>query len=209
MAEQPQELDFFAEESDTDMNVDEEPTKTSQEPLFLPNSDDDEPGVTVPLSEKSSTMDDEEDIMIVENIPRSSSVVSDRVSTRTMSPSHSDSESAPPAKRRRVSSLPEALSPRYMGEFLIPNAWSTVSGKGYIKIDEIVRIERDQDQPSASNKKTGNNKKKDGKKQMTLSAMLQKQPPKTKQKQDNIVRLVNSRGFGTSVHCTVIYCTGL
>jgi DNA repair protein RAD5 len=82
----------------------------------------------------------------------------------------------------------------YIGEFLIPNAWSNVSGKGYIKIDDLVKIERDGNE--STDNKTSNKKKGDGKKQMTLSAMLKNQPSKSSKKKNNIVRLLNSRGFG-------------
>ncbi|KAJ7508564.1 DNA repair protein RAD5 [Mycena galericulata] len=106
--------------------------------------------------------------------------------------------SAQPSKKRRVSSpSPPEIPPAYIGEMVLGHAWSNVSGKGYIKIGEEVKIMREPREESksktATNKKTG-----DGKKQMSITAMM-KQPAKAStsknKKTDNIVRLYNSRGF--------------
>ncbi|KAJ6520356.1 RAD5-like protein [Mycena sanguinolenta] len=105
--------------------------------------------------------------------------------------------SSPPTKKRRISSPPDS-PPTFIGEMVFAHAWSNVSGKGYIKAGDEVKIMRE---PQESNKSGGSKaetKKKtgDGKKQMSLKAML-KQPSKTssKKKTDNIVRLYNARGF--------------
>ncbi|KAJ7103027.1 RAD5-like protein [Mycena belliarum] len=105
----------------------------------------------------------------------------------------------PPPKKRRISppSQPDP-PPTYIGEMVFAHAWSNVSGKGYIKVNEEVKIMREpkenpkKDGSGLKNKKTG-----DGKKQMSLTAMM-KQPAKSNlknKKTDNIVRLYNSRGF--------------
>ncbi|KAF7337701.1 DNA repair protein RAD5 [Mycena sanguinolenta] len=78
------------------------------------------------------------------------------------------------------------------------HAWSNVSGKGYIKAGDEVKIMREPQESKNSGGSKAETKKKigDGKKQMSLKAML-KQPLKTssKKKTDNIVRLYNARGF--------------
>ncbi|KAJ7070484.1 DNA repair protein RAD5 [Mycena amicta] len=108
----------------------------------------------------------------------------------------------PPAKKRRVSP-PSSPSPQptYIGDLVWAHAWSNVSGKGYIKPGEEVKIMREpkSDKPNTTQSKPAKGKKAgDGKKQMSLAAML-KQPAKAStamsKKRDTIVRLYNSRGF--------------
>ncbi|KAJ6601311.1 DNA repair protein RAD5 [Mycena vulgaris] len=117
-------------------------------------------------------------------------------------PSRKASSEAPPPKKRRISSPPPESPPMYIGDMVFGHAWSNVSGKGYIKINEEVKIMRE---PQEDSKKKGGSSKAvtqgkktgDGKKQMSLVAMM-KQPAKGsafKKKTDNIVRLYNSRGF--------------
>jgi DNA repair protein RAD5 len=94
----------------------------------------------------------------------------------------------------------------YLGETIIANAWSNVSGRGYVKANDFIDVKRDtedDDPPTASSSKgksaSGSGSKKgDGKKQMKLSSMLKPLPPKPvkKKKGDTIVRLVNKKGFG-------------
>lgn len=116
------------------------------------------------------------------------------------------SNSGPPLKKRRLSPqdthiTTNSFPPTYLGEVLITNAWSNVSGKGYVKPNESIQIQRDEvaapkpgpsKQAKSVNKKTG-----DGKKQLSLATMLKAQPTNNfkKKKVDTIVRLVNSRGF--------------
>lgn len=117
---------------------------------------------------------------------------------------------APVAKKRRFSS-PQRISTElpadnsvvaYLGEVVVPNAWSNVSGTGYVTTNESVMIHRERQgtEPTKPKPATSTNgkKKADGKKQVTLTSMLKSQPPKVnkKKKTDNIVRLVNTKGFG-------------
>ncbi len=63
----------------------------------------------------------------------------------------------PVSKKRRVSPIeaPIVAPPvpasdfqsTYLGEIVVPNAWSNVSGKGYIKPNDSVIIKRDEDEP--------------------------------------------------------------
>lgn len=114
--------------------------------------------------------------------------------------------SSPAAKKPRLTTvaakiIPPAItiSPTYLGEVIIPNAWSNVSGKGYIKSGDTVSVRREQDMDAGpSNVKAGANTK--SKKQATLTGMLKAQPTKAtnlkKKKADTIVRLCNKKGVG-------------
>lgn len=119
--------------------------------------------------------------------------------------------SGPPLKRRRLfpqdPHIPSSFPPTYLGEVLITNAWSNVSGKGYVKPNESIQIQRDEvaaPKPGPSKPtKSANKKSGDGKKQLSLATMLKPQPTNNfkKKKVDTIVRLVNSRGFGLHLCC--------
>ncbi|KAJ6541849.1 SNF2 family N-terminal domain-containing protein [Mycena capillaripes] len=143
-------------------------------------------------------VDDDSDPEI-QSVPPQTSVKVEDAAKAGPSRKSAQKASAPPAKKRRIS--PTASSefpPTFIGEMVFAHAWSNVSGKGYIKNNEQVKIMREPQEPkkSGSNKTDTKNKKTgDGKKQMSLTAML-KQPAKNNNKKtDNIVRLYNSRGF--------------
>ncbi|KAH0591247.1 hypothetical protein H2248_001339 [Termitomyces sp. 'cryptogamus'] len=186
--------------------------------LFLPDSDDDEPPEAInaspPAQKRKLPLPDdgkEEEIRLPSPIPpiayrRGSSLRSLRENSvklkSTILQAHA-TEQGPPLKKRRLSTPPSATPPKflpaYMGEILVPNAWSNVSGKGYIKINDPVKIHRDgQEEPKAGPSKSNSaqGKKSDGKKQMSLKAMLKPQSSKTKKKVkgDTIVRLLNGKG---------------
>lgn len=178
--------------------------------LFFPDSDDE----TIPTFDvpRDSTVrmiplvaganDDsgsELELPPIEEVPRASSVssISSMVSRDSSPPQTTTRSSPPPTKKRRLSS---SMQPKptvksngtYLGTFLVPNAWSTVKGKGYINPGEEVRIERDSPEDTST---TASIKGK--KKQLTLKAMLKSQPVKNvKRKADTIVRLTNKGGFG-------------
>ena len=86
----------------------------------------------------------------------------------------------------------------YLGSFIVQKACSTVKGTGYIKPGEEIRIEREEDdKPPPPTKKPVKDKGKSGKKQLTIANMLRPAPAKpAKKKQDSVVRITNSRGFG-------------
>ena len=191
--------------------------------LFLPDSDDDELVQDVvdtppkPKRRLPSSQEDEPDGDIqvlaapdlksanppqrassVQSVGRVSVMAAPSPATRSVSPT-------PLPKKRRISpkvGTPPTFTPTYLGEILVPNAWSNVSGKGYVKPNEPIQIKRDERNetkqgPSRSSSAQGK-KKGDNKKQLSLTAMLKSQPAKSskKKKTDNIVRLFNSRGFG-------------
>lgn len=212
---------FFAgsdeDEVDAIMDTPETPAPSSRASspptaLFIPSSDDEDFGevedVASPVKQKRrlSLPEDESDSGIElpvlnakERAPSVKSVdktlvVSDTSPEKPFAP-------PPPLKKRRISP-PNAVPPTYLGEILVPNAWSNVSGKGYVKPDEPIQIKRDEQiEPKSGPSKsatTQGKKKGDNKKQMSLTAMLKSKPAKSskKSKTDNIVRLFNSRGFG-------------
>ncbi|KAJ3518013.1 hypothetical protein NLJ89_g135 [Agrocybe chaxingu] len=183
--------------------------RSSPPPLFLRDSDDEKEElmpVDLPsFSEHLPAMEDNDsDIEIVEQ-PRGQ--VDELSPASACAPP--DANLPPPtntSKKRRLSadSLPPSKAsflPTYLGELIVPNAWSNVSGKGYVKPNDAVLVKRDKEhvsKPSTAKPKPGNGKKKpDGKKQITLAAMLKPQPakPSKKKKPDSIVRLVNGKGF--------------
>ncbi|KAF5385213.1 hypothetical protein D9615_001117 [Tricholomella constricta] len=216
---------FFAgsddESEDVPMQQAETPAATasgasSPLSLFLPDSDDEEQSKDLiqsplPIKRKMILPDDSQDDEIRLPSPityrRASSVRSvKKASAKSASPTPLPKPveaAGPPPKKRRISppstsSIP-AFPPTYLGEVLVPNAWSNVSGKGYIKSNEPIRIYRDdqeESKPDPSKPAAAQRKKGDGKKQMSLTAMLKPQPSKMKKKVkgDNIVRILNDRG---------------
>ncbi|KAG7099770.1 hypothetical protein E1B28_001582 [Marasmius oreades] len=219
---------FFADsDEDEDVKMNGPPSPISDQiedaKLFLHDSDDEglefeRDILSKPLkrmkSEDNLKTDDE--MLGIENLPHPSSPCSS-ISEHISISSEGDEEKAevikpPPAKKRRIFPTPPPTAPpastddvkfpAFIGEFLVVNAWSTVSGKGYVKRNDIVRIARDDDDSNASSKsgkeKNGANgkKKSDGKKQMSLTSMLKSKPANFKKKKaDTIVRLVNQKGF--------------
>ncbi|KAK0208680.1 RAD5-like protein [Desarmillaria ectypa] len=142
----------------------------------------------------------------------SASPLSDRVSVSpppiTEKSKERRSPEKPPVKKRKLShplgsptvELDITLfKATYIGEFVVPNAWSNVSGKGYVKRNNIVRIERDQkdaSQSSSSERKGKPTTKGNGKKQLSIATMFKPQPVQpSKKKANSIVRLLNSHGF--------------
>jgi len=189
--------------------------------LFLEDSDNDDSMYMLPkpltLDEKAKQPiiieDEDPDIRIVHSMESKSNQHS-----RPISPSPTlnikSSSPGPVAKKRRLL-LPEHESPpnlatkflpTYLGEIIIPNAWSNVSGKGYVKPNETVLVKREErDAPRASTSKPKPTTVSSGKKkQISIATMLKPQPAKPsktkKKKTDNIVRLVNNKGFGD--HCS-------
>lgn len=187
--------------------------------LFLPDSDDEDSPEDIEklslLPKKRLVFEDDDsdgDVEIPEPSDRASSIISIREGSTTsdFTPSlKPPSPIHPPTKKRRLSppDTHTSLPPMYLGEILIPNAWSNVSGKGYIKPNEPIQIQRDdqgESRPGSSKSGAAQAKKGDGKKQLSIAAMLKGQPTKQalkKKKADNIVRILNIRGFGD---CPVI-----
>ncbi|KAK1218085.1 DNA helicase rad5 [Marasmius sp. AFHP31] len=231
----PSGLFFADSDDDEDVKMNEPTAEalvgsstTAGNQLFLPDSDDEGLELQREILSKSNKRPKSEEIQSdgemlgVEDLPRPSSPTSSMSERISISSDESDREKVdvkpPPAKKRRISPRPEPPEPvviptstndvkfpAYVGEFLVINAWSTVSGKGYVKRNDLVKIARDDEEdskPSSSkstkDKKPGNGKKSDGKKQVSLTSMLKAKPNnnfKKKKKADTIVRLVNQRGF--------------
>ncbi|KAJ4485680.1 RAD5-like protein [Lentinula aciculospora] len=224
---------FFTSSDDEDAamvidsdNLKAECSKAAQDEqkrLFLPaESDDDEDIPMIPQKRGSSPDIYHENLdMEAVDIQRASSVSASSMSERISISSDSEEEAVsrsfkkrqtvPSAKKRRLSPSLALLSPSdntqfpvYVGEFLVPNAWSSIAGSGYVKINDVVKIERDVDYSRPSEATTKGKKKVDdknksngGKKQVSLTSMLKAQPTRAPKKKttDTIVRLVTSRGI--------------
>lgn len=191
------------------------PRSPTQKPLFFADSDEDEPvnyrpQHIVPPQDMEDDAGIELDVDMPEfvEVPRASSVSS---TSSGMYDSHSSSSppppvrqhsEGPPSKKRRLSPVDHVPAPghesMYLGYFLVDNAWSTVKGFGYIKPGDEIRIEREEPNPPPPPKKPAKKDKgKDGKKQLTIANMFKPAPAKpNKKKQDTVVRITNSRGFG-------------
>ncbi|KAF5323584.1 hypothetical protein D9611_005558 [Ephemerocybe angulata] len=191
-----------------------------EERLFLEDEDEEEIPIEVTedlgyLEVKEEIPVDFDDIEILDAPPasvpkaRSPSIkVEEPVKPRRLSPKRKRSLSPPPEagpSHIPVATFNEVTTPMYLGETIIANAWSNVSGKGYVKVNDPISLQRDAEDadsaPSSSTKLKGKGsgpeKKAAGKKQMKLSSMLKPTPAKNfkKKKNDTIVRLVNKKGF--------------
>ena len=188
--------------------------------LFLEGSDDDDDSMYMSpkpsaFSEKAKRPivieDEDPDIQITEYSQVSTEIKSDQHSRPTSLSPTLDKKMllpGPAAKKRRLlppehespSNRATEFLPTYLGEVVISNAWSNVSGKGYVKPNETVIVKREeQDLPQAGTSKPKPTTVQSGKKkQISIATMLKSQPAKStkKKKRDNIVRLVNKKGFG-------------
>lgn len=231
----PPGLFFADSDSDEDVKMNEPPIEVQAgsssgqvagDQLFLPDSDDEGLELQREILSKSNKRPKSEELpsdgemLGVEDLPRPSSPTSSMSEFISISSDDSGGDKVevkpPPTKKRRISPRPgpstdapmatdDVKFPAYIGEFLVVNAWSTASGKGYVKRNDSVKVTRDDDEESKASsskstkdKKAGNGKKSDTKKQVTLTSMLKTKPNnfKKKKKSDTIVRLVNQRGFG-------------
>jgi DNA repair protein RAD5 len=191
--------------------------------LFLEDTDDDDAMYMSPkpsnLSEKAKRPivieEEDPDIQIMKHSQVSAKIESDQRSCPTSLSPTLDKKTLSPepvAKKRRLlppehessSNHATELSPIYLGEVVISNAWSNVSGKGYVKQNESVVVKREeQELPQAGTSKLKPTTVQSGKKkQISIATMLKPQPAKSakKKKKDNIVRLVNNNGSGN--HCS-------
>lgn len=103
-------------------------------------------------------------------------------------------------KKRKVSPTSEATKKDYyLGSFLVPNAWSTTKGSGYIKPGDYICVEREQVQYAGQSSNQDSKQKGKGR-QVTLFTMLKPQgksgASRKNKSEDTIVRLTNERGFG-------------
>lgn len=181
------------------------------QPLFLPDSDDEDE--IKPPSSPGAVLDfeDDEDIMVVDAplVPAPAPIRPIRVPQASQKPSARTSN-PPPAKKRKLSPASSDIevttpdekpfSASYIGSFLVGNAWSTVKGKGYIKQGDPITLALDEPEKPRPVQPTGKGKKgSGGGKQMTLGAAFKAKPtpPKAAGKnKQTVVRLRNTKGFG-------------
>ncbi|KAF8514339.1 SNF2 family N-terminal domain-containing protein [Hysterangium stoloniferum] len=201
---------------------------TSSKRLFFASSDDEDDAEPINIQEILNRRVAE---------ARSSSSVRDRPAPRESSVTSIQSSSPPPPKKRKItppdvkvkanveksqkkpvnepikqtSSMIQVagFDYKYVGSFLVPNAWSTCKGRGWVKPGESIHIRRNEEEPassSASSKPPAGSSAKKGAaasgKQMKLTTMFKAQPksaapPKAfkRVKEDNVVRFTNARGF--------------
>ncbi|VDB84343.1 unnamed protein product [Peniophora sp. CBMAI 1063] len=184
------------------------------QPLFLPDSDNEDEDIKPPSS-PGAVVDFEEDdeIMVVDAPPAPAPAPTRPIrAPTTAQKSSTRSSSPPPAKKRKLS--PKSASPdvevtsafagekpysaSYIGSFLVGNAWSTVKGKGYIKQGDPITLALDEPEPPRPAQSSGKGKKGAGGKQMTLGAAFRAKPtpPKAAGKnKQTVVRLRNQKGF--------------
>jgi DNA repair protein RAD5 len=218
-------IDDFADVDRSSPSIPQTPQTLSshasppQEKLFLDDSDDD---VAIPeedflnLKRSQAVMmedTDNSDIEIVEQTDKADITLSRSNSHRpSLSPKpHKSSYSNQAQKKRRLSpeadvaGLSSCVLPAYLGEVLVPNAWSTTSGRGVVKPNDIINVRREHDDEAKTLKSKSkgshgaNSKKKtDNKKQVTLTSMMGAQSQKfsKKKKPDTIVRLVTKDDVG-------------
>jgi len=173
-------------------------SSSPEEKLFLEDDEDEEMNIDTTKSLSDYAADD--DIHIIEPPP----AVEVEDPSPTLKRKFSSADAGP--SRTSTQQQPTLITtPMYLGETIITNAWSNVSGKGYVKVNDPIDIRRDTEDdnppPITSSKskptKTTSDKKGSSKKQTKLS-FQQAAPTKVvkKKKRDTIVRLVNKKGFG-------------
>jgi DNA repair protein RAD5 len=147
--------------------------------------------------------DEDDDVLVVDTLRVDTAKTPDGATSATATGSDE-----PPKKKRRLSPAHEIptlstsqLPPTYLGDILVENAWSTVSGKGYVKAGESVLIRRDEpNDTSSSSKTTKGNKRTTSNNQLSITSMLKPKTtkPPNRKKVDTVVRILNLRGFGKS-----------
>ncbi|KAJ3570626.1 hypothetical protein NP233_g4279 [Leucocoprinus birnbaumii] len=162
--------------------------------LFLPASDDEEGTISLQSTQNNARkpiVTDDDDIQILDVPPPIHPEIKPERTTKELPGEE------PPAKRRKLSPDFPSHSPTssfhstYVGDILIENAWSTASGKGYVKIGEPVLIQRDELHSLASESGTRKTiKKTGGKRQATITSMMKIQPAKAAKKKVDTVTVV-------------------
>lgn len=179
--------------------------------LFFPDSDDEEIsklGEQLPiLKRKLNNRDgDESGDYIMPDVAQMS-LPSDDLPVLDPFPGY-DVNNVQPVKKRRVDNEGLSTSALYIGEFIVPNAWSSVSGHGYVMKNEEVYLKRINASESKEVKSTAKGAIKGGKGQLSIANMLKGQPSKASSRQkkvDNIVYIVNKNGSGTQFISEISY----
>ena len=173
--------------------------------LFFPDSDDEDSsklGEQLPILKRKLNIHDEEECndYIMADADQIS-LPSDDLPVLDPFPGHI-LNNVQPVKKRRMDNDALSTTPSYIGEFIVPNAWSSVSGHGYITRDEEVYVKRINTATSKDVKSTVKGVTKDGKRQLSLATMLKGQSSKTSSKQkkiNNVVYLANKNGTGAQL----------
>ncbi|KAF8640564.1 hypothetical protein AX17_000226 [Amanita inopinata Kibby_2008] len=172
--------------------------------LFIPDSDDEDDrklGGTLPILkrklEEIQADDIKDDNLELQEYTLDSIGNNIPVMDSPTLPSLEVNSLQQPKKRRLQKTESTELSAMYIGEFIIPDAWSNISGHGYIKKNDAVFLKRVNPAKSKHSPVTDANAKrgKDGRKQLSISTMFKGSSTRSTlkaKKPDSIVYLVNS-----------------
>lgn len=190
----------------------------SKKRLFFASSDDEEDSVDIDidaiLQRRANEARGSPDRQTSPPRPRASSIVSSvksrsspapvkkrkatPLTAKAPVPSNTKTSNKPVNQTKKTDGKPTAMSKSlgfesmYVGSFLVPNAWSTCKGRGWVQAGETIEINRTDD-VKYSNKTTNGG-------QLKLTSMFkvkgQTAKPIKKGKEDNLIRFTNSRGFG-------------
>jgi DNA repair protein RAD5 len=205
---------------------------TSSKRLFFPSSDDesDSGPSNIPDVPRRRAAEPRSSISVRDSAPAPGRRASSIISIQSNSPSPAKKRKTSPlaAKSnvninvnkpqkksmnepvRQTSSMIQAVGfdYKYIGAFLVPNAWSTCKGRGWVKAGETIHIRRNEEEAAASSSKlhAKTNTKKVATvsgKQIKLTNIFKAQSktvapfnPMKRLKEDNVVRFTNERGFG-------------
>ena len=181
--------------------------------LFFPNSDDEDLtklGEQLPnLKRKLKIRDEEDSNDYIMADAAQLSLPSDDLPVLDPFPGY-NLDNVQPVKKRRVDDVALSSTSKYIGEFIVANAWSSVSGHGYVTRDEEIYLQRINTTESKEVKSTVKGGTKDGKRQLSIATMLKGQSSKTSSKQkkiDNVVYMVNKKGTGAQLDSKSAVCS--
>lgn len=178
-----------------------EPEAEGGSNLFFPDSDDEDIsklGEQLPILKRKLNIHDREECSDYIMADVDQMLPSDDLPVLDPFPGYIPNN-VQPVKKRRVDNDALSTTPTYIGEFIVPNAWSSVSGDGYITRDKEVYVKRINATTSKEVKSTVKGVTKDVKRQLSLTTMLKGQSSKTSSKQkkiNNVVYLANKNGAG-------------
>ncbi|KAK2461535.1 hypothetical protein APHAL10511_005998 [Amanita phalloides] len=192
----PSEPFFSGSEPELEGTVYDSSTHGSASNLFISDSDDEDVsrlGEQLPILKRKFGINNS-DYVAVDVSP--SSPPSDDLPV--LDPYPFPVNEALPTKKRRLDNENAASNPMFIGEFVVPNAWSSVSGSGYVSRNDEVYLKRIKSAESGQAKSNVRKTVKDGeKKQLSIATMLKGQPAKSSSRQkktDNVVHVVNKSG---------------
>lgn len=202
---------FFGASSDDDAspasNMDEHRALSTGPPTSLVDSGDEREAPT--SSKRPLLIQDSDD----ERSARVRSATPPPQNAKSAPPRRSVSVSAmpPPAKKRRIDTEANmSFDPRYLGEFCVENAYSLVSGSGYMSAGDQIVIDRSEQPATHSTSKAKpsgkpGNKGKGKQTKLNFGAMPKQTASSKKLERSTIIRFKNKRGSGEGLLSVVLY----